>query len=690
VPSVVAGLLFAAAAAIGIALVLGGRRVWSLRSASVSDIRTWAGTSTSPSPAQVRLWLTLEIVFAVIAAVALLAIASRAKRSGLARFATLVFALWSIVGTAAAWNRLLRGARSITLSDTVYLRWFASVRLLLLVAAALAVVQGFGQRLKRPDSLPSTYLRARARRTMARLLARPAPAVAPPAPNESPTTTNWTADDTRFAIAVSGGGIRSASFALGALQELRSAGVLAKARWMTAVSGGSYVASALTILNQVNEGDTVPSSTEPLAPGSPEERHLRSHLRYLVSDSATVVSSVFRIVIGLLFNLVLLYLVLFATLRPVGWVVGHPLVQRDLRVEGIVGWSVLSSTNDPDVVALGPRAQPPMRCGLGGDTRATQIRSARRLEPSATSAPSDGLTDSEPGTLRFEVALQLPEQCVVVSDSASGATYRRRVVLSAVRPAVVALQGAALRVERQPHVVVAASSCVGGCERLGADSSGNAGIRRLFRVSQPSLELVSSEAGVTAGAVTARADTVLRVTKPATLSVVPAMSLRGGTDVDGRHWVPAGVLLTIAVLGLFLRSTWRPSWFGLLNAVATCCGVAGLAWGLMFLVLPWFVAEQPAFLMRLGTVGPSVDSLAKFELLGLPRNAPPLLAWLVLSVAAIRRFLLARTAKSSSTAKRGARNAPRRSATSSSEASWVWCSWASRWSTPSTSLRSAR
>ncbi len=51
----------------------------------------------------------------------------------------------------------------------------------------------------------------------------------------------------RIGIALSGGGIRSAAFNLGAMQALQRQHLLERADYLTGVSGGNYVASALTI-----------------------------------------------------------------------------------------------------------------------------------------------------------------------------------------------------------------------------------------------------------------------------------------------------------------------------------------------------------------------------------------------------------------------------------------------------------
>ncbi|MEW1636848.1 patatin-like phospholipase family protein [Streptomyces sp. NPDC093801] len=89
---------------------------------------------------------------------------------------------------------------------------------------------------------------------------------------------------------VSGGGIRSASVALGALQALREE--LLEADYLVSVSGGGYTAGALQLAltdarfvdAQGNPSVGRPGLAQPadaFAPGSPEEDHIRRHAKYL-------------------------------------------------------------------------------------------------------------------------------------------------------------------------------------------------------------------------------------------------------------------------------------------------------------------------------------------------------------------------------------------------------------------------
>ena len=52
-------------------------------------------------------------------------------------------------------------------------------------------------------------------------------------------------------LAISGGGIRSASFAMGVLQGLHRYGLLKCVDYLSSVSGGSYISSSLTWFNHL-------------------------------------------------------------------------------------------------------------------------------------------------------------------------------------------------------------------------------------------------------------------------------------------------------------------------------------------------------------------------------------------------------------------------------------------------------
>ena len=106
-------------------------------------------------------------------------------------------------------------------------------------------------------------------------------------------------------LAISGGGIRSATFALGVLQRLAGARILEKMDYLSTVSGGGYIGSALTwwlcgahrtgAKTTYDLGNDFPYGTaDPMETGrqeSPILRYLRENGRYLVPGNGISVFS---------------------------------------------------------------------------------------------------------------------------------------------------------------------------------------------------------------------------------------------------------------------------------------------------------------------------------------------------------------------------------------------------------------
>ena len=130
-------------------------------------------------------------------------------------------------------------------------------------------------------------------------------------------------------ICCSGGGIRSAAFNLGALQSLDQAGVLGRARYLSAVSGGSYIASAFAIPSRYSDKAAL-EHTRAFAPGSPEESWVRNHCSYIANGFTDTVRVVAVALVGLLANLVFFTALLWTLARPLGWL--YAWWQPGLRV----------------------------------------------------------------------------------------------------------------------------------------------------------------------------------------------------------------------------------------------------------------------------------------------------------------------------------------------------------------------
>ncbi len=134
-------------------------------------------------------------------------------------------------------------------------------------------------------------------------------------------------------VCCSGGGIRAAAFCLGALERLESAGLMARARWLTAVSGGAYAATAWRLVRATDPdrpaaADIVDWLEEP-PPGSPHGRH-----RFLRNGPGGLGRPVFAAVLYIGFNVVVLGALVYALAWPLGRVIGSNAVQPVLRQSG--------------------------------------------------------------------------------------------------------------------------------------------------------------------------------------------------------------------------------------------------------------------------------------------------------------------------------------------------------------------
>jgi hypothetical protein len=112
--------------------------------------------------------------------------------------------------------------------------------------------------------------------------ARPEPVPSYIGPVETP-------EEGKVGISCSGGGIRSAAFSLGALQLLDQKGKLREAAYLAAVSGGAYLAAAISTVAKTGPGDSDPALLRvkgPFAPSSPEEQYLRNRSSYLAPTAS--------------------------------------------------------------------------------------------------------------------------------------------------------------------------------------------------------------------------------------------------------------------------------------------------------------------------------------------------------------------------------------------------------------------
>ncbi len=155
---------------------------------------------------------------------------------------------------------------------------------------------------------------------------RPAGFSPPPWRDEN----EWAPQPERLGICCSGGGIRSAAWNLGVLQSLQLDGELARARYLSAVSGGSYIAGGPHVVDHASDAELL-EEQRAFAPGTPEEAYLRNRSTYLWSTTRGFLWGVARLAMGLAVNLLFLYLLGFVLLRPMGWLLQEPWLYPTLR-----------------------------------------------------------------------------------------------------------------------------------------------------------------------------------------------------------------------------------------------------------------------------------------------------------------------------------------------------------------------
>src|SRR6266478_4325215 len=129
----------------------------------------------------------------------------------------------------------------------------------------------------------------------------------------------------RAALCLSGGGIRSATFALGVLQGLARVGLLTQFHYLSTVSGGGYIGGWLTawihrVDNDVQKVAGELGSLKPRAKLDPEPEpisHLREFSNYLSPRAGLLSTDAWTLLCTILRNMILIWLVLVPLLAAV-------------------------------------------------------------------------------------------------------------------------------------------------------------------------------------------------------------------------------------------------------------------------------------------------------------------------------------------------------------------------------------
>jgi hypothetical protein len=160
-------------------------------------------------------------------------------------------------------------------------------------------------------------------------------------------------------ISLSGGGIRAASFALGALTALQEAGILPGARWLSTVSGGGYTGTAYATARGPEPEPGAESEVEPKA--EVDLAKLREAIapnqRFLSTGTGGRIGTVWSVLWRILAQIVFLLLLLYVVAWPVGALVdrlGPGLAEGCSYATGcevVDGWHLLLPGALPALVA---------------------------------------------------------------------------------------------------------------------------------------------------------------------------------------------------------------------------------------------------------------------------------------------------------------------------------------------------
>lgn len=149
-----------------------------------------------------------------------------------------------------------------------------------------------------------------------------------------------------WTVCCSGGGIRSAAYCLGGLQALRKHGFGRDKRdRLVGVSGGSYIAAAITLADHKANGNSpqlehdstenaiqptgpravrVPVPGErPFGPGSDEEQRLRNNTHYLAPDGKTFTAGLLSLLGGAFVISLILIAPVFMVAHALGWLLRY-------------------------------------------------------------------------------------------------------------------------------------------------------------------------------------------------------------------------------------------------------------------------------------------------------------------------------------------------------------------------------
>ena len=404
-------------------------------------------------------------------------------------------------------------------------------------------------------------------------------------------------------ISCSGGGIRSASFSLGALHGLGNEQVR-NARYLAAVSGGGYTAAGMTVRAAMADAD----DPLPFAPESEELRRLRSKASYLALNGRDGRLGLGRIVATIAFNLLVLYAVVFVVGRPVGWLLQSDVLHPELQAATPLVHNL--ELTHPDAIGIVvKRASVPVK----------------PCEAEASASYWDVKLDAE-----FMVSFDLRSS---VRDAAATPSTR---AINPVHGQVAVCDGEATLMA-QPRLVALNTPEVGGQPE--------------YRIEpQPQVRLTTD---LLREPDEVRVEQALELVETPGLKRLERNASMASVTIDGWMWAVTALLLLLGAAPLIANRDTRRGQTGatlrLTSGPRWLLGTGALA-GLLLIITPWLIQELPRAIAKLPDFLPGGASDA--TALG---TSP--WQWITTAFAAggLGRLAVSRIVSGASKTKRGAR-----------------------------------
>src|SRR6267143_1064337 len=162
--------------------------------------------------------------------------------------------------------------------------------------------------------------------------------------------------DKTVGLAFSGGGIRSATFHLGVLQELAKHKLLKQVDYLSTVSGGGYIGSWLARWIQQKGVEEVERRLPGNHEEAPEVNFLRDYSNFLTPRKGLLGADTWAAIATYLRNLLLNQAILVTFLGAVlflPWILGSTFASTSLRGMSTHGWSIVSAVFTVFAVAAG-------------------------------------------------------------------------------------------------------------------------------------------------------------------------------------------------------------------------------------------------------------------------------------------------------------------------------------------------